>query len=132
MHPAPRRPRLPHAREWLLAAAGLGLVVGLCWGADRYTCAGLGTDTGEIEIRDTALTNFSAARCDTLECERAEVVAHGDCVAKLELQAIRHDRYGQEIGTFVTTEGLSYSPLLRRWRVRETLSDKQLLGLPTF
>ena len=85
---------------------------------------------GEAGVRDAALEAFAQTRCDVLDCEQVELVAHGDCVAKIELRAPRVDRYGETVGTFVTSEGLRYSPALRRWRTRHVLSDRQVLGLP--
>lgn len=128
----PARSRFGSAREWLVAAGALGLVLGLSWASDRYTCTGFDDDASAAEIarRDAALERFTAERCASLDCEAVDVVAPRGCAAKLQVQAERHDRYGEAVGTFVTTEGLRYSPLLRRWRVSERLDDKQLLGLP--
>jgi hypothetical protein len=46
------------------------------------------------------------------------------------VRARRVDEYGEALGTFESVEGLAYSPVLGRWRIRERLDDKQLLGLP--
>lgn len=119
------------SREWLLAAAAVGLVVGLSWADDAYTCSIFEVDAAAAarEDRDHALEQFADARCAELDCETVELVAPRGCAAKLRIQAKRHDRYGERIGTFITTEGLRYSPLLERWRVSEVLDDKQILGL---
>ena len=125
------RRRVRFVREWLLVAGALGLVAGLSFAGDRYACAHMDDFVGEVEVRDAALESFADARCATLDCEQVEIVARGDCVAKIELRAERADHYGEVVGTYVTTEGLRYSPALRRWRTRHLLADRQILGLPT-
>ena len=118
-------------REGWVALGALGLVLGLSWASEHHTCAQLTDDPGEIEVRDVALASFAQERCDTLACEHVEIRGQGDCVAKIELRAERADHYGEVVGTYVTTEGLRYSPALRRWRTRHILADRQILGLPT-
>lgn len=122
--------RLPGKRELLLAAAALGLVLGVSWVDDQYACAHIDDHGGELERRDQALDSFLAAHCDELACEQLELVAVNGCLAKIRTRARRVDAYGDTLGTFVTVEGLAYSPLLGRWRVRELIDDKQVLGLP--
>jgi hypothetical protein len=109
--------------ELLLGAAAIGLVIGVSWVDEQYACA-------HIVERDAALDTFVQEHCDELDCERIEVVSTKDCLAKIRVQAVRVDEYGENLGTFVTVEGLAYSPVFGRWRVRERLDDKQLLGLP--
>ncbi|PRQ05783.1 hypothetical protein ENSA5_01030 [Enhygromyxa salina] len=129
----PRRSRLAEllgVRELMLGAAALGLMLGVTWVDERYTCEQLEDHAGELASRDAALDEFVDARCGELGCEQIEVVSGKGCLAKIRVRAPRVDDYGDEIGTFVTTEGLAYSPLFGRWRVRETLDDKQILGMP--
>jgi hypothetical protein len=116
-------------RELLLGAAAIGLMIGVTWADDQYTCAHL-EQSGDIAERDETLDAFVRARCDELGCEQIELVSRKDCLAKIRVQARRVDEYGEDLGTFLTDEGLTYSPVLGRWRVRERLDDKQLLGLP--
>jgi hypothetical protein len=123
------------ARELLLGAAGIGLVIGVGWADDRFECERLDQDAAKLQTRNETLDAFAAARCrevglELVDCEHVEVVSRDGCLAKLRIQAPRIDEYGDEIGTFITIEGLSYSPLLERWRVREALDDTQILGLP--
>jgi hypothetical protein len=114
----------------LLGAAALGVIVGIVWVDQQWVCAHIEQHPADIAERDEALDEFVRDRCEELDCEEIELVSRQDCLAKLRVQAKRVDEYGDDLGTFVTDEGLSYSPALRRWRVRERLDDKQLLGLP--
>jgi hypothetical protein len=116
--------------ELLLGAAAIGLVIGVSWVDEQYACAHIEQHSGDIVERDAALDTFVQEHCDELDCERIEVVSTKDCLAKIRVQAVRVDEYGENLGTFVTVEGLAYSPVFGRWRVRERLDDKQLLGLP--
>lgn len=114
----------------LLAAAALGLVIGIAWVDQRWVCAHIEQHGADVAERDAALAEFLRDRCDELGCEHIELLSQSGCLAKLRVQAKRVDEYGEDLGTFLTVEGLSYSPALGRWRVRERLDDKQLLGLP--
>jgi hypothetical protein len=114
----------------LLGAAAIGLVIGVSWVDEQYACAHLEQHSGDIVERDAALDTFVRDHCDELDCEQIELVSRKDCLAKIRVQAVRIDEYGENLGTFETIEGLAYSPVLGRWRVRERLDDKQLLGLP--
>ena len=128
------RARFGHPRDWLLAAAALGLVLGLSWADDRYTCERFDShaSTAELDARAEALEQLADARCEDLACTTVRALPATDCVTKLELVAERRDRYGEVVGTFVATEGLRYSPLLGRWRVVERLDERQILGLPVY
>jgi hypothetical protein len=117
-------------RELLLGAAAIGLMIGVSWVDEQYACAHIERHPGDVVERDAALDAFVREHCDELECERIEVVSRKDCLAKIRVQAVRVDEYGENLGTFLTVEGLAYSPVFGRWRVREQLDDKQLLGLP--
>lgn len=142
--PLPRRRRLAKAlssfvgaRELLLGAAAVGLVVGVSWADESFVCERLEQHEDQVAERNVTLDAFAAERCleaggELHGCERVEVVSRNGCLAKLRVQARRVDEYGDELGTFITIEGLSYSPLLQRWRVRETLDDTQILGLPVY
>lgn len=130
---APRRRLLSDfigGRELLLGAAALGLVIGVSWVDEQYACAHLEQHPGDIAERDAALEAFVREHCDELGCDEIELVSRKDCLAKLRVQARRVDEYGEQLGTFESVEGLAYSPVLGRWRIRERLDDKQLLGLP--
>lgn len=122
-------------RELLLGGAAIGLVLGVCWADDRYVCERIEQDLDALVERDASLETFVAERCQELAgeadgCDHIEVVSRDRCRSKLRVQARRVDTYGEELGTFITLEGLSYSPLLKRWRVRETIDETQILGLP--
>jgi hypothetical protein len=127
----PRR-RFPteFGRELLLGAAALGLVIGVSWVDEQVVCANLDEHADKVTERDAALDEFVRERCKELSCDEIELVSRKGCLAKLRVQARRIDEYGDDLGTFVTVEGLSYSPMLGHWRVRERLDEKQLLGLP--
>ena len=133
---APLRPRerrfrdLIGARELLLGALAVGMMVGVSWVDDRYTCERLDEREAEASMRDTNLAAFAQARCEQLGCTSMEVISTKGCLGKVRYTADRVDDYGEALGTFVTVEGLAYSPMLERWRVHEILDDKQLLGLP--
>ena len=135
---APLRPRkrrlrdLIGGRELLLGALAVGMVLGVSWIDDRYTCEHIDEHEAAAIARDANLSEFSEARCDELGCAKLELVSTQGCLAKIRFEAERSDEYGEVLGTFVTVEGLSYSPLLERWRVREILDDKQVLGLPVY
>ena len=117
-------------RELLLGALAIGMMLGVSWVDDRYTCERLDEREAEASIRDTNLAAFAQARCAELDCTSMEVVSTKGCLGKLRFTADRVDDYGEALGTFVTVEGLAYSPTLERRRVREVLDDKQILGLP--
>ncbi|KIG12207.1 hypothetical protein DB30_01811 [Enhygromyxa salina] len=122
-------------RELLICAAAIGLVVGVSWADEQFECERIEQDQDQLAQRNAALDAFAAERClaaggESDGCEHVEVVSRNGCLAKLRVQARRVDDYGDEIGTFITIEGLTYSPLFERWRVREVLDDKQILGLP--
>ncbi|PRQ07141.1 hypothetical protein ENSA7_31560 [Enhygromyxa salina] len=122
-------------RELLIGAAAVGLVVAVSWADERYECERIEQDPAKLATRNAALDEFAVERCEAAGgeldgCEHVEVVSRNGCLAKLRVQARRVDDYGDEQGTFITVEGLSYSPLLQRWRVREVLDDTQILGLP--
>jgi hypothetical protein len=119
-----------HLRILLLGAAAVGLVIGIAWVDQQWVCSHIEGHPTDLAERDEALEQFVRERCDELDCEEIELVSRKDCLAKLRVQAKRIDAYGEDLGTFRTVEGLSYSPALGRWRVREVLDDKQLLGLP--
>ena len=117
-------------RELLLGAAALGLVVGLGWVSEGSVCEQLG-DTLTHE-REAALHDYFEDRCDAGQCESIELVATTGCRAKVRVVERRFDGYGDEIGLFRSDEGLEFSPVLERWRKREVLDEKQLLGLPVY
>lgn len=119
-----------HLRILLLGVAAVGLVIGVSWVDQQWVCSHIEQHPSDLAERDEALDEFVRGRCDELGCEEIELVSRQDCLAKLRVQAKRVDEYGDDLGTFVTVEGLSYSPALGRWRVRERLDEKQLLGLP--
>jgi hypothetical protein len=128
--PRRRRARFFGLRELLLAGAALGMMVGVTWVDERYACAHIEEHPGDLVERDEALESYLEARCELIDCDQAELVSTRGCLAKIRVQAPRVDEYGDELGTFVSVEGLRYSPVFGRWWVRETLEDKQLLGLP--
>jgi hypothetical protein len=117
-------------RELLLGAAALGLVVGLGWASEGSVCEQLGDSlAGE---RAAALDGYFEDRCEAGHCESIELVSSTGCRAKVRVVERRFDAYGDEIGLFRVDEGLEFSPVLERWRKRELLDEKQLLGLPAF
>lgn len=120
------------ARELLLGAAALGLVVGLGWASEGRVCEQLGDELADE--RDAALLEYFDARCssDEGECESIELVSSTGCRAKVRVVERRFDDHGDEIGVFRTDEGLEFSPVLERWRKRDVLDEKQLLGLPVY
>jgi hypothetical protein len=117
-------------RELLMGAAAIGLVIGVSWVDEQWACAHIEEHPGDVAERDAALDAFVAEHCGELGCEEIELVSRKDCLAKIRVQARRVDEYGENLGTFESVEGLAYSPVLGRWRIRERLDDKQLLGLP--
>jgi hypothetical protein len=129
----PRRRRVAGflgVREVLLVGAAIGLMLGVSWVDERYACAHIDEHPGDVAERDAALDAFGHERCAELDCASVEVVSRKGCLAKIRVEAPRVDAYGDELGTFVTVEGLDYSPMFGRWSVREVLDDKQILGLP--
>lgn len=117
-------------RELLLGAATLGLVAGLGWASEGAFCEQLGD--GLAEQREAAIARYVDDRCEPGHCESIEVVSTLGCRAKVRVVERRFDAYGDEIGLFRVDEGLEFSPLLERWRKREELEVKQLLGLPAY
>lgn len=119
-------------RELLLIGAALGLLLGVSWVDERYTCTALASEDApaELERRDAALDAYLDARCSDTDCARVELVSTRGCLAKIRVEGTRVDEYGDNLGLFREVEGLSYSPVLGRWRHRETLESKQLLGVP--
>lgn len=115
-------------RELLLGAAALGLVVGLGWVSEGSVCEQLGDELAPS--REAALQDYFEDRCDAGQCESIELVSTTGCRAKVRVVERRFDDYGDEIGLFRTDVGLEFSPVLERWREREVLDEKQLLGLP--
>ncbi|NVB42302.1 hypothetical protein G6O69_31050 [Pseudenhygromyxa sp. WMMC2535] len=126
-----RGPRWLGPRELLLAALGVGLLLGFGWVDDQSTCADLqrGENPAATAARDEALEHFIAARCAGEQCE-AEHLGSKGCKAKLRLRETRSDAYGERQGTFDVTLGLDYSPNRERWTVERVLSERQVLGLP--
>lgn len=114
----------------LLGAAAIGLTIGVSWVDEQWACAHIEAHPEDVVERDAALDAFVREHCDELGCEAIELISSKDCLAKIRVQARRVDAYGEDLGTFLTVEGLAYSPVLGRWRIRERLDDKQLLGLP--
>ena len=131
---APRRPKRLDwlgGRELLLGAAALGLIVGLGWASEGRVCEALGDDLASS--RAAAMQRYVEARCEASErCESIELVASLGCRAKVRVVERRFDEYGDEIGLFRVDEGLEFSPVLERWRLREELEVKQLLGFPDY
>jgi hypothetical protein len=118
------------ARELMLGAAAIGLVIGISWADEQWVCAHIDEHEHEVALLRESLDGFVEERCAALGCEELELVSQRGCLAKIRTRAVRVDKYGDEIGTFVSVEGLRYSPMLGRWRVDELLDDKQVLGLP--
>jgi hypothetical protein len=117
-------------RELLLGAAALGLVAGLGWASEGTICEQLGD--GLASQRGAALERYVDARCEAGQCESIELVSTTGCRAKVRVIERRVDDYGDEIGVFRVDEGLEFSPVLERWRMREELDVKQVLGLPAY
>ena len=115
-------------RELLLGAAALGLVVGLGWVSEASVCEQLSDELAGS--REAALQDYFEGRCDAGQCESIELVSTTGCRAKVRVVERRFDDYGDEIGLFRTDVGLEFSAVLERWREREVLDEKQLLGLP--
>jgi len=118
------------ARELLLGAAALGLVVGLGWASEGRVCEQLGDNLASE--REAALLEYFDDRCSSDHCQSIELVSSSGCRAKVRVIERRVDRHGDEIGVFRSDEGLEFSPVLDRWRKREIVDQKQLLGLPAF
>ena len=87
-------------------------------------------DESLSDSREAALHDYFERRCDAGQCESIELVSTTGCRAKVRVVERRFDAYGEELGLFRSDEGLEFSPLLERWRKREVLDEKQLLGLP--
>lgn len=116
--------------ELVLAGATVAGVCALVWADSDVGCDALESDADALEDRDEALSGFLDQRCAEGRCDQIEVVSTRACLAKVRYRERRVDEYGDTLGTFVVVEGLVFSPLLERWRHRETLEDKQVLGLP--
>lgn len=116
-------------RELLAGAAAFGLVAGIGWVGEARICEQLGD--GIADPREAALERYVDARCDEGQCESIVVVSATGCRAKVRVIERRFDDFGDEIGVFRVDEGLEFSPLLERWRMREEIEVKQVLGLPT-
>jgi hypothetical protein len=117
-------------RELMVAAGALGLVFGLGFAGEAQICAAFDS-TLESE-RAAALDRYVESRCEPgqleHQCQSVEVIGSQGCRAKIRVVERRFDAYGEEIGLFRLDEGLTFSPTLARWRKREALDDKQLLG----
>ncbi|MFO7567764.1 MAG: hypothetical protein R6X02_34295 [Enhygromyxa sp.] len=124
--PAPGRLGGLPTRELLVAAAAMGLVVGLGVMSEGPVCEQLGDALAHE--RDAALLEYFDERCFAGHCESIELVSSAGCRARVRVLERRFDAYGGEIGLFRRDEGLEFSPVLDRWREREVLDDKQLLG----
>jgi hypothetical protein len=126
-------PRRRALLDLVLAAGVLGLVAGLIWVDRELGCEAIADDPGALERRDASLASYLEDRCEQSGgCEQVEVVSTRACKAKVRVRAVRVDEYGEVLGTFETVDGLGYEPLLDRWRVLETLEDRQVLGLPVY
>ncbi len=113
-------------RELGCGAAALGVVASLGWASEGEVCEHIGA---ELEPERAAeLERYVVERCDDGACESAELVGTAGCRAKIRVVERRFDAYGEAIGLFRVDEGLEFSPLLDRWRRREQLETKQLLG----
>jgi len=120
------------SRELLVGGAALGLVVGLGWVCEARVCEAFLGGPASVAARDAALVDYAAVRCEAGRCESLELVSHMGCRAKVRVLELRFDAYGDKIGLFRADEGLEFSPMLDRWRLRETLEVKQILGLPGY
>jgi hypothetical protein len=119
-------------RELLAGGAAFGLVVGLGWVGEARVCEAFQGDPAAVAARDAALVDYAATRCEAGHCESLELVSHTGCRAKVRVLEQRFDASGDKIGLFRADEGLEFSPMLERWRLRETLEVKQILGLPGY
>jgi hypothetical protein len=100
----------------------------LGFASEGRVCEQLGEDLASE--REAALREYIEGRCEAGHCESIELVSSTGCRAKVRVVEHRFDDYGEEIGLFRSDEGLEFSPVLERWRKRELLDQKQLLGLP--
>lgn len=102
--------------------------MGLGWASEATVCEQLDDELADARL--AALDHYFEQRCDQGQCESIELVSTSGCRAKVRVIERRFDAYGDALGTFRSDEGLEFSPVLERWRKRELLDEKQLLGLP--